>query len=281
MRSEIPLRPGTELPAYTVRARNLAADSENRIHDDDVAREHGFRGGLVPGITTYAYMTRPVAGAFGLDWLERGTMAARFLAPAYDGDTVTVRTLVEEVDATGVRVSLRVEDAVGATCATGEAALPAGPDPAPDPAEYPEAALPDERPEATREHLEQIGVLGSVRRTFRAQRAGEWLAAVDDDLDLYGGGAVAHPGWLIYDANQALARNVRLGPWIHVATESRHFSVVTDGEVVSTRGRVATIFERKGHEFVELDLLIVAGEGADARPVWRLRHTAIYRIARP
>ena len=45
----------------------------------------------------------------------------------------------------------------------------------------------------------------------------------------------------------------------------------------SMRGRVEDSYERKGHKFVVLDLLVVAdGE----RPVMSLRHTAIYEPAR-
>lgn len=270
-----------ELPAYAVRARNLAAASENRIHDDEVARRLGFAGGLVAGITTYAYMTRPVAEALGRGWLEAGTMAARFHEPVYDGDLVTVRGWVTEASEAGEhdpRVRLSVENEAGSVCATGEATLPSDGAKPPRPEDYADAPLPAPRPEATRDHFESARVLGTVRRTFRAERAGEFLDAVDDDLPLYRDGAVAHPGWIVYDANQILARNVALGPWIHLATEARHFSVVTGEEVVSTRGRVAAVFERKGYEFVELDLLVVAGEEAP-RPVWHLRHTAIYRIA--
>ena len=50
---------------YEVRAHNAATASENKIHDDDVARRYGFSGGLVPGVTLYAYMTRPVVDALG------------------------------------------------------------------------------------------------------------------------------------------------------------------------------------------------------------------------
>ncbi|HKA92367.1 MAG TPA: hypothetical protein VKE97_01090, partial [Acidimicrobiia bacterium] len=63
-------------PAYTVRAYNAATASENKIHDDVVARTYGFEGGLVPGVTVYAYLTHPVVAAFGRPWLEHGTMAS-------------------------------------------------------------------------------------------------------------------------------------------------------------------------------------------------------------
>jgi len=39
------------LPGYRVKARNTSTSSENKIHDDAVARAYGFRGGLVPGVT--------------------------------------------------------------------------------------------------------------------------------------------------------------------------------------------------------------------------------------
>ena len=44
---------------YRVRAFNTAVASENKIHDDTVARRYGFSGGLVPGVEVYAYMTHP------------------------------------------------------------------------------------------------------------------------------------------------------------------------------------------------------------------------------
>ena len=47
---------------YRVQAYNTAHSSENKIHDDAVARRFGFTGGLVPGVDVYAYMMHlPVA----------------------------------------------------------------------------------------------------------------------------------------------------------------------------------------------------------------------------
>jgi hypothetical protein len=90
----------------------------------------------------------------------------------------------------------------------------------------------------------------------------------------YGSDAVAHPFTLLGLANQILVRNYKLGPWIHAASDLINWSVARNGEDVSVRGRIAACFERKGHEFVVLDLLLVA-EGT--RIVQQARHTAIYR----
>jgi hypothetical protein len=81
----------------------------------------------------------------------------------------------------------------------------------------------------------------------------------------------------LLSANTILGANVRLGPWMHVGSEVTHFDVVTDGERVSTRGRIGKLFERKGHRFAELDLLLVTD---DIRPLQHVRHTAIYEIGR-
>ena len=82
-------RTGSRLPVRSVIANNFAFESDNRIHADDVAAEYGFRGGLVPGVGVFAYMTQPVVEALGRDWLERGRIAARFIKPVYHDDSGT------------------------------------------------------------------------------------------------------------------------------------------------------------------------------------------------
>jgi len=69
-----------------------------------------------------------------------------------------------------------------------------------------------------------------------------------------------------------LSSSVRLGPWIHVASATQLLGLVRDGDLVTTYGRVVDRFERKGHQFVELDVWSVVGD----RPVMAVRHTAIY-----
>jgi hypothetical protein len=48
---------------------------------------------------------------------------------------------------------------------------------------------------------------------------------------------------------------------------------VSDGDVVETRAVVTGEYERKGHRFVDLDVLQLV----DGRAVTRTAHTAIYR----
>ena len=61
-------------PPYRLLAYNSARQSENKMHDDSVARQFGFLGGLVPGVDVYAYMAHPAVGRWRRAFLERGTL---------------------------------------------------------------------------------------------------------------------------------------------------------------------------------------------------------------
>jgi hypothetical protein len=258
---------------YEVVAHNTATDSDNKIHDDTVARRLGFRGGLVPGVDVYAYLTHAPAEAWGLDWLERGTMRARFIAPVYEGDEITVVT-VEHVERDGgPAVRLEVRDRAGAVCAAGEASLPdRAEDPAPMAALWPDVPQAKGPPPASPLSIGVGTSFGLAEHGFHASNAGAYLDDVRETLELYRREGVAHPGWLLRDANFVLSSNVRLGPWIHVESATRHHRLVRDDSVVQTRALVTREWEHRGHRFVELDVAVLA----DDEVAHRITHTAIY-----
>jgi acyl dehydratase len=251
-------------------ARNDAEESENRIHDDRVAAEYGFRGGLVPGVTVYAYLSTLPAVHWGRDWLERGTMSARFHQPVYDGEEIELRLRAGR-DGTS---QLEAVGADGEVRARGTATQPA-PGAAPPPPALPAVVslpAPEARPPAEAAVLETVA-LGTCDRTWTAAAQATLLTAIGEPAASWPLPQFAHPGWLIRGANDVLSRSVRLGPWIHVSSDTTHHGTVTEGQLVSTRGWVTKVFERKGHEFVELDVVV----DADGAPVWSIRHVAIYR----
>jgi hypothetical protein len=265
--------------SHRVPARNDAEQSENKIHDDGVAQQYGFRGGLVPGVTVYGYLTWLPASAWGRVWLEGGGMSVRLVKPVYDGDEVTVLAAPDGADA----LTLSAINQFGDVCATGGAWLPgaassvvavsaagfAG-DSVPEP-----VPAPQDRPPAGETTLMPGTVLGSVSRSFDAADRAKYLDLLSDDLALYESLGVAHPGSLIRAANEVLSRTVRLGPWIHVSSETTHLGLVPDGSTVTTYGRIVDRYERKGHQFVDLDVVSVV-DGAPVRPVLSVHHTAIY-----
>ncbi len=81
----------SRLEAYRVEAYNTSKLSENKIHDDSVARRFGFSGGLVPGVDVMAYMMHLPVKKWGRAFLERGLIEARFVKPVYDGEIAEVR----------------------------------------------------------------------------------------------------------------------------------------------------------------------------------------------
>lgn len=262
---------------WTVTAHNTATLSQNKIHDDEVARRYGFRGGLVPGVDDYAYMTHVPAEIWGLAWLERGTMSARFHLPVYEGQQVEVRPGPIERDGSAQRVALELLGPDGTVCATGHADL----DDDVDPEVVRPAArlgpLPDPPPPASSETL-AVG----TRFTLPARAIGRdaqvtYLDDVRETLPLYLDEGVVHPGALLRLANRILGANVTLGPWIHVSSDVAHRGLVRHGDEVGARSVVTAEWERKGHRFVTLDVELVVVDGDTERVVTSITHTAIHQ----
>jgi multidrug efflux pump subunit AcrA (membrane-fusion protein) len=255
----------------SVAAYNTAVDSTNKMHDDAVARTYGFRGGLVPGVDVWAYMTQPCIDRWGAAFLTGSTMEARFVSPVYDGEIVDV-TLDGDGDGDGDG-TVTVVGHDGTVRATGTASVS---DPPPPVVAIASAPCPLPVPPASRSSLAVGTVLGTLTFTYRREHAVVYLREVRDDHAIYEDGAVCHPGFLARQANAILHRNVVLGPWIHVGTRAHHRGLVRDGDRVEVRGRVAAEYERKGHRLVDLDVEVTA----DGEPVWSAFHTAIWQPRR-
>ncbi|NOG72761.1 hypothetical protein [Roseicella sp. DB1501] len=260
---------------YEVRAHNLSAQSENKIHDDSVARRFGFRGALVPGVEVYAYACHPAVQRWGRAWLERGTAECRFLSPVHDEELVEVEA---EADGEGLALTVRRGETV---CATGRADLPA----ATPPAESPEGkappwrAPPAERPPASEASLAPGAILGTAPLEVTPEAAAAYLAAVRETDPLYAEAGLVHPGMVLRLCNQALVQNVVLGPWIHTGSRVRNRAAARLGDSLVARARVTANAERKGHKIVELAVLVTNGAGAaiaevDHVAIWRPRQLA-------
>jgi hypothetical protein len=238
-----------------VRAVNTAVDSDNRIHDDRVAAEYGFRGGLVPGVTIYGYMASAVMGHLGEEWLHRGAMDVRFFEPFYEGEEVVVS--ITELEPKRPKV-----DAGSRASGTAYFFNQEIPDPPP-------ARPSTDRIEPSREVLLPGTILGTIEKTLDLSAPG-----MSAPLDAFiGTERFAHPAIILSLANEVLLRNYILGPWIHVSSEVRNSSAARDGEHLHVRGKIVDAFEKKGHELVVLDVAVLSGE----RLVSQIRHTAIWK----
>ncbi len=126
--------------------------------------------------------------------------------------------------------------------------------------------------EASRETMQPGKLLGTFEKTLDLSHPG-----VSAPLDAFiGPERFAHPAIILGLANELLMHNYTLGPWIHASSEVRNREPARDGERLEVRGKIAHAYERKGHEFVVLDVAILSVGAL----VSRIRHTAIWKLAK-
>ena len=252
---------------YRVQAYNTAKQSENKMHDDTVAKRFGFSGGLVPGVDVMAYMMHQPVAKWGRSFLERGLIDARFVKPVYDGEMAEL-TADESNGVLSIQVQSR-----GELCATGTASLPAS---APDVsiADYREVAAVAERQPVSAASYELGKWLGTTPRDWAGEAATGYLADIRETDPIYAKESLGHPGLLQRVMNRALVDNAILGPWIHVGSRMQLLSVAKAGDVITARAKVIGNYDKKGHRFVELDALVVAN---GQTPLAHCHHVAIYQ----
>ena len=257
----------SRLETYRVQAYNTAKLSENKMHDDTVAKRFGFSGGLVPGVDVMAYMMHLPVAKWGRAFLERGWIEARFVKPVYDGETAEVRD--EERD--GV-LSIEVESC-GQLCATGTASLPANA-PLVSISDFKEMTAAAER-RPVNEFSYQLGNwLGTAPRAWAGEAAQEYLSDVRERDPIYLAEGLGHPGLLQRVMNRVLVDNAILGPWIYVGSRMQLLSAARSGDELTARAKVTGNYDKKGHRFVELDALVVAN---GRTPLAHCQHIAIYQ----
>jgi acyl dehydratase len=257
----------SRLEPYRVQAYNTAKLSENKMHDDTVARRFGFSGGLVPGVDVMAYMMHLPVAKWGRAFLERGLIEARFVKPVYDGEIADVTG--EESDSV---LSIQVESR-GHACATGSASLPAAA-PSVSIADFRDTAPVSERKPVDTRSYELGKWLGTEPRTWPGEAAREYLTDVRERDPIYTSQGLGHPGLVQRVMNRVLVDNAILGPWIHVGSRMQLLSAARTGDELTARAKVTGNYEKKGHRFVELDALVVAN---GRTPVAHCQHIAIYQ----
>jgi len=262
------------LAPYRVRTHNASEQSENRMHSDEVARQFGFKAALVPGVTVFAHMTRPLVAHYGEAWLGRSASDVSFAKPAYEGDLLSIQC---RRDASGAGDELVCTNEEGVELARMTSHVPAS-RPAIDPRSDIAPAPPlDERPVVSWD-LMGIGMPFPVlpwqpRATDNAQ----WCEDVRDDLPLYRGEAAPlHPGFVLRQANFVLRRRFTLPAWIHTGSRIVFHDVLRVGPAYEVRAIPEEKWERKGHQFVRLYVAIRAGTQTMAEVL----HTAIFNPRR-
>ena len=204
---------------YRVLAINLATTSTNKIHDDAVAQQYGFKGGLVPGVEVYSYLTHPLVEQ-SRDWLTQGSMHIRLRRPVYDGRWVTV-TVTDEADgslaqssaATMTEPSARWRKAICAATRIRRLTTP--------------RASPRFPPACVDAIASTRRAAWNRRRAVRRPPRGRGIPRRDRrNADGVPRREDRAPGWLLRRANRILSRNVEMGPWMHVESTVQQLDLV-------------------------------------------------------
>ena len=191
---------------YQVRTHNASTESENRMHSDDVARQFGFKGGLVPGVTVFSHMTRPMVARYGEAWLARGTAEVTFGKPAYEGELLTINT-ADNNDASHTLTCLNEQ---GVELARMSAALPLAttkPDARSNLAPAPPQA---ERPTVTWDLMAINQPFPALAWSPTREENFVWCDDSRDDLPLYREGAtpLLHPGFILRAIASSCGRRI-------------------------------------------------------------------------
>lgn len=235
----------------------VVEEAANKIHDDDVARQFGFTGALVPGVELLARITTPLVAAWGEEWLSGGRLDVRFRRPVYDGEELLVEVTDGRLTATGPDGEVRCVGSASRTAdrpdLAGYVEVPPAPQPVTDP---------------------RVGAFGSVSEDVGAGDNEWYLDAIGEPLQLYRENSWAHPGMLVKGVHRLLTRNVELGPWIHTASECRFLGVARLPARITSHGQVTAVGRRGRNDEVRYDALVLA----DDEPVLQVHHTALYRL---
>ena len=268
-------------------AYNQVPHSKNEIHADKVAKDFGFKGGLVPGVTVSAYLLHPAAVSYGMDFLERGYAHVRVNSPLYDEQAFEIhienqigrqiQTKHQEQGDQGYSAVL-VPDGE-APCATAEI-LRAGTKNDPPVRRGDEIGEPNAASvPATRENMEALRKSGCKAFTYRWNADHEMSTYLRERSGMarpYSMEEYANPSFVLGISNWVLAANAYMNPWVHMETKSQNYAPIPQGTKVVGEMQVKDLFDKKGHEFV--DVLVNIFDVESNRCFSSIELRAIYKL---
>lgn len=269
-------------------AFNQVPDSDNRIHSDELAREYGFTGALVPGVTISCYLIQPAVQAWGLHWLERGAVHAAIKAPVYDQHDFRV-DVEPQASADRYQAQLVSDDRL---CATAEVWLPEALEVEPEYQRHTLMADDHAAPEASREVMEGLRRQGCLAMAFYWSADHEMATYLRNQADVpellripttveTTGSVVSDSGFanmsfLLGCANRHFAAVARMSPWIHLEIRAQNFQAVPLNTALVSEMTITDLFSKKGHEFADCVFnLYLADSG---RCVCSIQQRAIYKM---
>jgi len=249
----------------------------NAIHSTEGAKEYGYQGALVGGVTVFGWATPLILEQIGREWLDEGWAELGFRRPTYPGEELTI-AVAREQDAW----SLRIAGADGNDRMVGNLGLGLAPwldevlvNTPFRPAEPPLEDYPRLEPEVAPVGR-QIAPLGFTVTEEEAHEYARTKQRTDDPL-FVGPNARLHPGWVAGRPPGVLHHSYNYGPAIHTRSHLQIFAPAHAGQNFVTTGTFRESYERKGHQYGAYDLTTYSEDGVE---LWRQRHTTIYKVAK-
>jgi hypothetical protein len=263
--------------SYRGVAFNEVPNSANQIHGDDVAARFGFEGGLVPGVTVSAYLAHPAVAAWGLDYVARGAARVLVEKPVYDGHSFSVEVSAEDERA----YNAVLRDHSGSIRARARCWLPEVLPVAPRRRGDTIITTDFERPLGTLETMRRLQRSGMGALRIRWSESSELTTYFRDSKLMptpltIEGGRHAHLGFVLGLTNWVLDSNVLINPWLHLQTDSQCFHAIEPGTELIVEAAIIDLFEKKGHQFC--DVQVSAYRSHDDAAVMHTRLRAIYQL---
>ena len=246
----------------------------NIIHSSAGAARYGYSGPLVGGVTVYAWSVAALIEALGESWLDEGWVEFQLRKPVYPEERITTRVQPSEggcVEFTMTKgdgeVAVRGTAGLGIADFTEEISVASDRTP---------IARPEDRPFINRSNAplgEDLPAMVNELSVEEAERYADEFARDPDPL-WRGAQARAHPGWVALRANRLLEHSWRYTA-IHASSQIQHLAPVHAGQRLLVSGRLASGYERKGHEYAVIDLSL---ESEDGRELARMRQPTIYQV---
>lgn len=201
-------------------------------------------------------------------------------SPVYDRETF--RVAVSGASPSAYEAELF--DPTGVRCATAQVDLP-DPSAVPPPPKLRHDAILErgfDRPKASREVMEQRRRDGLSAMRARWNEAAEITSYLQDPERMapcFSELGFANPAFVLGLTNWALSGNVRMSPWLHLQTDSQNYRAIAANTELVVESTIADLFEKKGHEFIDVDMKLF--DRADESPVASVRLRAIYKLRPP
>ena len=251
---------------YRLEALNIQQSSTNKIHDDNTASTLGFRGGLVPGIEIFSYMTHFSVKYWGLSWLEGGGSSITLRRPVYDGKIATLKSDWSGGDSFNVTL-----DSDDETCATGtferRSSMETG-----DLGNLERPPVAKNPPPVEQALLKPGSVFSSHPILVTPKMAAAYLSNVKDGHDIYRTHSIVHPGIILRFGNLVLGDNIVMNAWIHTSSRLMNIGYAYVGDELQGFGKLLRKYENNGHRYADLDVYVFSNNKCVARII----HSVIY-----